>query len=209
MYVTSVTDAGLASLAKVQPKLRRLDLGVVRKITGAGLAHLAKLPKLQDLVLQGPGLDDAAAAAIAKLPLRRLSLRRTAITDAGLEHLAGMRHLEHIDLSDSRGVTDRGVAALAECKTLRSINVRGARGVTDETLQKLSDLPLESIDLTSYGNRQSRMHAMFTDEGLKALAANPTLKRVVLMGAPLITKAGIAHLRIATTTREVIAPRRD
>jgi len=206
--VTIVTDAGLASLVKIQPNLRRIDLGQTRSITHAGIAHLAKLPRLEELVLHSSRFDDAAAAAIARLDLRRLSLHHSVITDAGAAQLASMKRLEHLDLSWSYGVTDAGVAHLAKCLTLKSLNVTGARGVTDETLRKLADLPLESLNLTSYGYRNKHHAAQFTDRGLAAPAAMPTLKRVVLIGAQRISREGVAHLRIATTAREVIREKR-
>ena len=51
--MTTVTDAGLALLVKLQPNLRRLDLGFVVGLTPGGYRHLAKLTKLEELKKEG------------------------------------------------------------------------------------------------------------------------------------------------------------
>jgi Leucine-rich repeat (LRR) protein len=65
-----------------------------RFITDAGVAHLAKLPKLEELELQS-----------------------TSVTNAGLVHLEGMKNLKFLCLGGSK-VTDtsRLQAALPGCK---------------------------------------------------------------------------------------------
>jgi hypothetical protein len=68
------------------------------QITDAGLAHLKKLTKLEELVLIG-----------------------TQVTDAGLDYLKGLRRLQHLDLSDTR-VTPAGVKRLqSEMPTLKEV----------------------------------------------------------------------------------------
>ena len=79
---TQVTDAGLAELAKM-PRLRRLQLQETN-VTDAGLANIKTLPDLEVLNLYDTHLDDAGLAALASSKkLRRLYVWRTAVTDAG------------------------------------------------------------------------------------------------------------------------------
>ena len=46
--------------------------------------------------------------------LKRLDLKTTRITDAGLLHLTGLTRLEHLDLAFSTTITDAGIASLKE-----------------------------------------------------------------------------------------------
>ncbi len=205
--MTTVTDAGLALLVKLQPNLRRLDLGYVVGLTHKGYAHLAHLKQLDELKLIAPKFDDRAAGLISRLALRKLTVQQSAITDAATKQFATMKHLEHLDLMGSRKLTDNGVAQLAALRSLKTLNVTGARGVTDSTLRELATLPLVSLDLTSFGCAKNPTSAKFTDEGLSALATVTTLRRVVIGGASLVTDKGVAELRAGPTKREVVRGR--
>ena len=207
--MTLVTDAGLALLVKLQPNLRRLDLGWTVSLTHEGYAHLKQLTKLEELKMHAPKFDDRSASAIAQLPLRRLSMRNTAITDRTMKRLASMKRLEHLDIFGAGKVTDRGVAGLARLRSLRTLNVGGTRGVTDGTLRALRCLRLETLDLTSYGCAKNPASAKFTDEGLASLAAIPSLRRIVISGASLVTEKGVSALRTGTPNREVVRGRSD
>ena len=207
--MTVITDAGLALLVKLQPKLRRLDLGWTYSLTHEGFAYLKKLTHLEELKMHAPKLDDRGAAFIAQLPLRTLSMRHTAITDAAIEQIASMKRLEHLDVFGARKVTDKGVARLAELRNLKTLNVGWARGVTDGTLRALAGLQLKALDLSSFGCAKNPASAKFTDEGLAALAAMPSLRRVVISGASLVTEKGVNTLRAGTPKRDVVRGRSD
>ncbi|MBL9205017.1 MAG: hypothetical protein JNN01_08020 [Opitutaceae bacterium] len=84
---TSVTDAGLAGLARMK-QLRRLQLDHTA-VTGAGLVHLSGLPRLESLNLVGTSLTDADLRLLAKLPrLRTLYVWNTMVSDEALSELA-------------------------------------------------------------------------------------------------------------------------
>jgi hypothetical protein len=207
--VTTVSDAGLALLVKLQPNLRRLDLGYVVGLTHTGFRHLAKLTKLEELKMIAPKFDDRAAGAISRLPLRKLTIQQSGITATATKQFATMKRLEHLDLLGSRQLTDNGVAQLAALRSLKTLNVTGAKGVTDSTLRELATLPLISLDLTSFGCAKNPASAKFTDEGLAALAAMPSLRRVVISGASRVTEKGVNGLRTGTPKRDVVRGRRD
>lgn len=80
-----VTDLGVGLLSSL-PHLTRLSLWGTR-VTDAGLWQLGNFASLQDLDLGGTAVTDAGLAALAGLPLRRLSLRDTLVTPAGLRSL--------------------------------------------------------------------------------------------------------------------------
>jgi len=112
------TDAGLIHLAGL-PKLKRLELsggqftddglgqvGALSQLEAlwlwdntsigdAGLAHLAPLKNLQELVIDSPNITDAGLAHVAKLSsLTHLSVYRATVSDAGLEQLRRLPRLE-------------------------------------------------------------------------------------------------------------------
>lgn len=117
----AATDDDLVCLRPLV-HLKHLDLRRTR-ITDAGLRHLVGLNELEDLRLSNTAITDRGLAYLAELPgLRRLwlddeeddsadsrgaesdHLRRykPRISDAGLEHLGRLKHLEFIDLTGSQ-----------------------------------------------------------------------------------------------------------
>ena len=84
---TSVTDRGLASLAKM-PNLTKLYLENNTKITDAGLDQVKGLSNLEYLNLYGTGITDAGIAKLASnKKLNRLYLWQTKATEAGVAKL--------------------------------------------------------------------------------------------------------------------------
>jgi uncharacterized protein (TIGR03000 family) len=89
-----ITDAGLAHL-KAWPALTRLEFSnmeggdvIVPKVTNAGLAHLAGIANLEELVIQGGQFTDEAIPHLARLKsLKTLVLDRTNCTEQGYEKL--------------------------------------------------------------------------------------------------------------------------
>jgi hypothetical protein len=123
-----VTDEVLERLSRLE-QVEELDLGNSRAITGAGLRHLARLPRLRSLLLGGTAVDDDAMAAIGTLPrLERLVLSWTRVTDAGAAHLAGCTTLRSVDLSGT-ATGDGAIRALAGKPGLRDF--RSGNELTD------------------------------------------------------------------------------
>ena len=206
--MTLVTDAGLASLVKLHPKLRRLNLGEARHITDKGFASLARLTQLEDLTVRHARITDQGIAHLSRLRLSKLTLRFSGVTDAAMPVLAKMSTLEHLDLFGARKVTDTGVTQLAALRNLKTLNVGLTQGVTDRTMTELAKLPLMSLDLSSHGCIKSPHSMKVTDEGLQTLASMPTLRRIVLNGCPAVTREGVRALRAAAPQRKVLYRRR-
>ena len=209
MHVTRITDAGLASIVKQHPKLRRLNLGVALHITDRGFAELAKLKELEELDVSHARITDKGIAHISGMKLKKLRLRFSGkLTDAAMAHIAKVTTLRHVDLFGARRVTDRGVAQLAALRNLKVLNIGLTRGVTDETVTELAKLPLQRLDVSSVGCIKSPGSMKITDAGLRTLATMPTLHRVVLNGCPAVTREGVDTLRASSRRREVIYGRR-
>jgi hypothetical protein len=73
------------------------------------------------LKLEGPQFDDSALVHAGKFPeLRRLSVWKSAITDAGLEKLPVLKNLTNMNII-ANGITDRGLLALRKQPSLKDV----------------------------------------------------------------------------------------
>lgn len=78
--------------------------------------------------------------------LQGLNLYETDVTDRGLQELAQMPNLRHLELSANPGVTDDGLSHLASITSLQKLGLRGTR-VTTTGVEKLrAALPDCEID---------------------------------------------------------------
>src|SRR5262249_18294219 len=90
------------------------------RLDGAALVHVGRLTGLRDLDLEGQqGVTDATIEHLAGLTqLKRLDLGATQISDDALKHLVGLRALIELHLYDT-AVTGIGLPYLAGCSSLR------------------------------------------------------------------------------------------
>lgn len=133
--------------------LKRLNLHYINDLTGAELAYLAPLSRIEDLDLSFTDLRDDDLSLLAHWPrLKRLNLKGTSITDEGLALMPPLPHLRELNLGHTR-ITDAGLAHLTRFPSL--VNLSLARNhVTDagmadlRKLKKLTDLDLTSTIIT-------------------------------------------------------------
>ena len=102
-----VSDAGMAALEKMT-NLHTLDLSRM-EITAKGLAPLMRLPKLRRLNLaQSARIDDTAAQYFLDMNrLEILDLSQTAVTDAFLDRLEGMKQLKTLMVDGTKVTPER------------------------------------------------------------------------------------------------------
>jgi beta-lactamase regulating signal transducer with metallopeptidase domain/protocatechuate 3,4-dioxygenase beta subunit/Leucine-rich repeat (LRR) protein len=132
---SKVTDAGAAHLATL-PNLKSVYVSNAQ-LTDEALRLFSKLPKIEDLSLQGNHFTDQGLAYVAGMTqLKRLvlGLGKNEITNDGLRHLARLTNLELLDLQDSQ-VTDAGLKHLVGLKKLQELWAPPA--VTRQGLQEL------------------------------------------------------------------------
>lgn len=140
---------GLAMPLDMKSPLVRVDYHLVGDtIADEQLATLAPLSaQLTWLNLAGTKITDAGLATVAGLPkLTRLHLERTGITDAGLAHLCGLANLEYLNLYGTQ-VTDAGLIQLAPLTNLKKVFLwqTGVTAAGADTLK--AALPNLKIDL--------------------------------------------------------------
>ncbi len=183
-----ITDEGLKTVGKLV-NLKYLTLSG-NKITGAGLDDLKNLSRLEDLALDDTGLTEAAlahleplrslqklrlytghrvtdvgAAHLAKLKSLRQLTENLTVTDAGIESLASLPHLERLSLLQSK-ITIEGVKKIAGMKSLQWLFFYECP-IGDEELAVMCDLPnLEFLTLAE---------TQVSGDGLAQLARLPKL----------------------------------
>jgi hypothetical protein len=119
---SAVTDGGLAHLSGLN-NLETLNLDCTH-IGDTGLGHLAGLPRLRSLSIVDTSVTDAGLVHIAGLKnLKRLSLASNGITDTGLKHVANIQKLEFLSLGYTvePSITDAGLEHLKGMKNLRAV----------------------------------------------------------------------------------------
>jgi hypothetical protein len=125
----------LENLADVQ----QLTLTNRKKITDAGLSHLAGLKHLNVLVLNGTSVRGPGLRYLRGLQqMEGLAFSSTPLADDGLEHLAALTKLQWLHLNDTR-VTDEGLRRLAGMKCLEDIQLVNT-AVTDAGLKHVESL---------------------------------------------------------------------
>jgi hypothetical protein len=140
-----MTDAALERLSRLG-HVTRLNLDGSKRLTDAGLRHLAGMPQLRELDLSDyPG---------------------GTITDHGLAALRHLTELRHFKMCWQGAVSDAGVAHLARCDRLESVNLLGTP-TGDGALHALTGKP----DL-----RSLKTGRQVTDAGLQILRQFPAFQ---------------------------------
>ncbi len=119
---------------------------------GAGLAHLAALPKLESVRLGGCRVDNAAAIALARIKtLQKVDLFHTArITDDGVKALQALPNLKSIFLGPqyTPRITNRSLEYLSQIPSLEEIYITETWFTYEDGLEYLKKLPnLKSLKL--------------------------------------------------------------
>ncbi|MEX0612290.1 MAG: hypothetical protein WD229_09225 [Pirellulales bacterium] len=161
------------------------------------------MPVIREAVVN-PNIDHVSVAELSDETLRRLQkfphLRRIhchgKIDDAGLRRLAGLKHIEQLEITrhDNREVTDAGVKELKALTKLTMLHVP-CPNLTDEGLQELAPLTnLTWLDVT---------YSKINGTGFKALAGLTKLTHLSLHNTPL-NDAGLKHLAPFTKLQTLV-----
>lgn len=197
-----MTDAMLEELSRLD-QITALKLSGSKRLTDAGVLHLARLPRLRHLDLGGTAITDTGMEALRALPeLETVSLAWTRVSDAGVAQLSGCEQLKHVDLQGT-GTGDGALLALAGKSALN--HLRTGNAVTDSGLALLHQFPVftrwhggeADMALLSYvsGPNHLFLRGSFTDRGMTQLEGLDGLFALNLDAAELaVTAAGLAPL---------------
>lgn len=165
------------------PELRELDFELTRALTPAGIAQLAKLPRLTKLSVNG------RAGA-------------TLLGDDVIRAVAGRPTLLDLALVES-GVTDDGVRHLERLPQLRSLSLRQEGRLTDAALLSIGKLhELESLSLDSYVGVEGLGWMRFSADAMRELRGLTKLRSLHVVGQalppdaldfPHLTSLGLGH----------------
>jgi hypothetical protein len=135
------TNAGLATLSRLEGLSALSFFWHCSRFTGEGLAPLTQLPNLVSFGCEGERCDDAAMRHIGQFPrLRKLNAQGTVASDVGFESLSRSRTIENIWGRECPNLTGRGFAALSTMPVLRVLGV-SCRRVDDAALSTLPRFP--------------------------------------------------------------------
>ncbi len=153
------------------------------KVDNALLAQLAVLKELRNLDLSNADIDDEGLRRLVHLPLRRLWLQETKITDASAATLSKISFLNFLQLNATQ-LSDAFLERLDPLPNLQDLGLRGTR-VTSTGMNRLSRHPkLQRLDL---------YHTEVDDSGVARLAACQSLTDVGL-SATNVTDAVFQYL---------------
>ncbi len=171
-------------------------------------AQLKGLKNLKYLGLKLATLTDEGIEVLSEFPvLEQIRCGQTRIGDAELTHLAKLKTLKAIDLTDCNRVTVEGVRTLSNCPNLeflrvwgpsigddslqvigkmKSLRVLGLQDtkISDEGFKYLADLDLQDIHL---------FRTLIGDETLRVIAEMPNVTALNLRDS-LISDQGIEYL---------------
>lgn len=193
-------------LAKIR-QLAYLDLERSSP-SASDFEKLKGLPKLTFLQLFKATLDDEGMKVLSKFPaLEQIRCAQTRVGDDELQHLANLKTLKAIDLSDCNRVSPTGLEYLAQCPKLSFLKVWG-KGIGDqsmETVAKMKSLKVLGLIDTAVGDvgieklaslDLREIHLFRTsvgDAGVKVLAAMPNMTTLNLRDTA-ISDQGLVYI---------------
>lgn len=116
-------QGGRVTPLAVNNPLLRVDFLVKRDdTTDDKVAAIGSISEnIAQLELQRTKVTDAGLAPVADLPrLTRLDLNSTEVGDAGLKHLSGLENLQYLNLYQTK-VSDAGLAEIGKIKSLKNV----------------------------------------------------------------------------------------
>jgi Leucine-rich repeat (LRR) protein len=140
-----------------------------------------------------PVTDEMVAKLDGLTTLRSLDLGRTAVTDAGLVHVATLKNLEELCVCCTMKITDAGLVNLEKLTKLNSLDL-GGLNISDRGLSHVRGLTeLEYLSL--YGTK--------VDDAGMVYISRLTKLRTLVLASTKITDAAIPHLAKLTNLRIV------
>ena len=156
-------SVALPSLSTI-PNLSVINVGYWN-ITDDDLPHLAKLPKLESLWLEGnKRLTSQGFSALQNMKgLKKLALGGTAFDDSAAQYLAGLAQLEFLQLKNT-SVTEKTVALISNLPKLGAISLPPSAS-SDDSLRLLQSCK----SLIQLSLKDSNLSAEALDEFRKAM----------------------------------------
>lgn len=171
--------------------------------TNFGDADLAKLAplaaNLRWLDLAGTAVTDAGLTQIAGMrALVRLHLERTAVTDAGLASLWGLNELEYLNLH-STSVTDAGLTALKSLPRLRQIYLWQTQ-VTPDAAKAFEEARMDKEQIAKWRAEIQELQTRIESQNVKAHLGAPATTTAAVGAVPINTICPVSN-KLADRTK--------
>ena len=186
--MNELTGAGLEHLAAV-PRLRSLDLRNCGRLVAKDLTHLAAFKGLVEVKLGGPAINDQLAEVILSLPqVRSLTIEDAEISAVFLEKLASdeatAERLQTLSFARCFGVSDQALTSIGRFSSLETLSLRDIM-VSGEFLETLSEAGKGPLPLKTL----IATNAFLNDSAVGRLPTlTPNLERLDLRGNMGITE---------------------
>jgi Leucine Rich repeat len=182
---TEVTAPGLEKLT-VLANVQTISLTNAKNIFDAELEPIGKFKELTSLELRNCGLNGKGLVHLAGLKrLKLLDLSETFVKDQRLEHLSGLTNLEDLNLWHTQ-VTDAGLVHLESLVKLKRLNLDACK-ISAQGTPHLR--PLTELEFLHIGSTQ------VDDAGLESLGELKKLKTLVITFLPNVTDEGVNKLK--------------
>lgn len=204
---SAADDQVVSELAQI-PHLQTLKLDGTQVGPGA-VAGLGAMQELTDLSLIGTSVDDQVVAGLTALPLRKLDISRTKITDVSLAEILKIETLESLNVSFCSVTGDgfkgfnksnlkelavgetrfgtRGFMAIKGMKSLENLNVYSAGLVEDLAANVFRTFP--KLKVLNAGRNA------VTDAGMRVFfKGHKTLEELLLHNNKGISDKGLGEL---------------
>jgi hypothetical protein len=166
---SAANDRVVSELSQI-PHLQTLNLQGTQ-VTGGSATALSAMHELVDLSLLGTSADDQTVQGLAALPLRRLDLSRTGITDASLPVILKIQTLESLNVSFCQ-VTGNGFKGFNK-SSLKELAVGETRFGVEGLMAIKGMKSLENLNIYSAGLVEHKSANVFrTFPNLKILNAS-------------------------------------
>jgi len=163
-------------------------------INGEGLEHLIRLP-LRKLNLRASALTDVGLIKVGKmLALEDLNIRQTPIRhDANLEQLANLPHLRKLNVMTCK-VGDMGMEAIGKIRSLQSLNIEDNSDITTAGMDSIGKLPALTELEISHGQVESFLMDARLFGALQVLGVNNV--DISHLGKNILSGLQIVPLRV-------------
>lgn len=124
---------------------------------------IGKMSRLKSLNLTRATLKDEWLAYLTSIPLHRLTLHGTPITDKAVPYLLMMKQLEFLTIGDTE-LTDKGLEELSSSKSIKSLEINMGRCLTNDGIKHLGKmLQLEHLEISVSKTLTGKFLAYLTD----------------------------------------------
>jgi len=182
-----IDDSALSNLLPLHKTLKHLDVRYSLHITDGGMLSIAKL-NLHELIIDDcKQVTDLGLSYLKSLSLHKLSAAGLhMVTDEGCQHLAEIKTLRNLNVSNCAQITDRGAETIGGMEGLELLTMESCHSVTSVGVLHLARLcNLVMLDLACN---------LLLDDAFERIGAMGSLKSLDLAFCNTLTNACLRHI---------------